>query len=249
MPERTGLVLAILVLLALVALALRAFKRSKTKQTGEILGVEMTLDRETRWSRHYYNRELRQRHLVSRFMDGSAAITLADLQKEWPSWGEEERLDFCQSISFADKGVLRDILRFIMANGTFSDWRACALSIAGHVPPEESVPFLVRVSSECTPGEAANLLQALAHTKSPNAAPVIMARLGMLWTSNDLLLNGGWANMVAFEAVCCIQYLLELSEPPEAYREHYEAMLRHPNERNRKTTHRYLGKFFEETSE
>jgi hypothetical protein len=31
-------------------------------------------------------------------MDGSATITLDELQRDWHKWPEDEKIDFCQSL-------------------------------------------------------------------------------------------------------------------------------------------------------
>ena len=60
------------------------------------IGVKMGMDlyNETRWSRHYKSPDGKRGYRESKFMDGSASITLGQLQVEWPSWNASERLDF-----------------------------------------------------------------------------------------------------------------------------------------------------------
>src|SRR5688572_13442404 len=62
-------------------------------------GIRMPLRRERRFSRSYHSDEHKTGIEVSRFMDGSAFITAGELQCEWPSWTDDQRMDFCQSCS------------------------------------------------------------------------------------------------------------------------------------------------------
>ena len=55
---------------------------------------KMKLVRETRWHREYALEEPNHLFQESKFADGSASVTLEELEKEWPTWSEWERIDF-----------------------------------------------------------------------------------------------------------------------------------------------------------
>jgi hypothetical protein len=57
-------------------------------------GIRMPLQRETRFTRHYFNSEKRHGASVSKFFDGTVEMTFSQLQGEWPNWSEDERADF-----------------------------------------------------------------------------------------------------------------------------------------------------------
>jgi|CXWL01.1.fsa_nt_gi hypothetical protein len=209
-------------------------------------GIEMDLVRESRWSRKYHSKDKNQGYGESKFMDGTASITLPELQAEWKKWDRIERLDFAYNIAWADKDILPDILRFIMSNGSFEDWSGCALSISSHLPKEESIPFLTKACKECPAGKSSNLLQALAHTKAPGVLVALRECLEQLWSNDALYVGEGWNNWIAFDAACCMQYMLELGEPAEALREKYEVLKKHANEHLRSTAMGYLSKYFQE---
>src|SRR5947208_1670622 len=56
----------------------------------------MKLVRETRWRREYRQEGMEGGYHISRFADGSASITLAQLKAEWPGWSSWEKQDFAQ---------------------------------------------------------------------------------------------------------------------------------------------------------
>ena len=61
-------------------------------------GMCFSLVRETRWMRFYECPTSRSAE-VSRLMDGSAVISLADLQNEWSLWTEDEKNEFVYALS------------------------------------------------------------------------------------------------------------------------------------------------------
>src|SRR5262245_60424430 len=123
------------------------------------------LDRETRWSRHYSKKpERRQHYGESRFMDGSATITLAELEAHWSEWPDHERMDFSHAFGTWGQKVPERlaILRFLVANGDHQHcWWAIALPVGRELPPEESVPILRRWCESAEVGSAANYFQAI----------------------------------------------------------------------------------------
>src|SRR5688572_793689 len=98
---------------------------------------------ESRWSR-LYAKASKPKHQYgeSRFMDGSAMITLDELKRDWHKWPENEQIDFCQSFVWAKIPERNDILRFIVANGNHHAWAAVALQVATDLPAHESIPAL-----------------------------------------------------------------------------------------------------------
>jgi len=63
-----------------------------------IEGLYFPLIRESRWMRFYEGSPARSAE-VSRLMDGSAVISLADLRNEWPLWSKEEKNEFFHALS------------------------------------------------------------------------------------------------------------------------------------------------------
>jgi hypothetical protein len=60
-------------------------------------GERIPLSRQTRFTRVFCHPGNKAEHHISRFMDGSASITAAELESEWPSWDYAQRTEFCQS--------------------------------------------------------------------------------------------------------------------------------------------------------
>src|SRR6058998_1960129 len=116
----------------------------------------MKLSRETRWHREYALEEPKAFYMESKFADGSASITLAELEREWPTWSDWERIDFCQEVGSATFAHLPDILRFVMQHGKMEHWSAIATYVVAHIPADEAILFLLETSSRCELGHAAN---------------------------------------------------------------------------------------------
>lgn len=210
-----------------------------------ISGIRMPLKRETRFSRYYYNEDKKYGATVPRFFDASAKITLAELQTEWPTWSKSERSDFVQACSYMqDQADIADIVRFIMKSGDFHDWNAIALAISFRLPQEEAFAALRDALTQASEHPTANLAQALAATKHPNAAEVLLKHLNILWENSDLWKDDPFNNWVAFDATCCIQYLIELGKPASEFDEQVRALAKHPCKGNRENCVGYLKKHY-----
>jgi hypothetical protein len=199
---------------------------------------------ETRWTRTYAVGEKSQ-YVQSRFQDGDATITLAELEREWPTWSLLERIDFCQSYCNSARMPERaDVLRFVVAHGDHICWPAIALSVARELPLEEAMPALRSWCLTCQIGRGANYYQAVAHTGDPQAHELLKRCLGRTWGSDGLLDDGDSLNWTGYDAVCCLQHLLELGEDPEQYRAQYDALNTHTRQNVREYTQRWLARYF-----
>jgi len=201
--------------------------------------------RETRWSRVYAkpDKPLHQ-YVESRFMDGTATITLDELQRDWQSWPEGDKIDFCQSLAWAQVPDRIDILRFVIDHGDHCTWLPIALLVAHELPPEESVPALRRWCESCEVGRGANYYQAVAYTGDPEAHDLLKRCLHRTWSTAGLMDDADFCNWVAHDAVSCMQSLLELNEDPDTYRSVFEALKKHPCKATRQETQGFLAKYF-----
>ncbi len=189
--------------------------------------------RETRWHREYAMEEPKSFYHESKFADGSAVITLDELERESPTWSDWERVDFCQEVGFNTSPELPNILRFVMKNGERDHWSAIAMNVVAVIPPDEAIPFLFEAYSRCEIGEASNILQALAKSGAPEAHKIHRDYLRQLWAKPDLFKEERHFNHLAAEAVHCIRHQLGLGEPLSDFKEELEALAVHPNEANR----------------
>src|SRR3989441_11051496 len=97
-------------------------------------GIRLPLSRERRFSRSYHSEPHKMGSEVSRFMDGSASITSSELQREWPGWTDDERIDFCQSSCWLHgQPDFPDMLRFIMQHAGPDEWSGVAVSVASQL--------------------------------------------------------------------------------------------------------------------
>ncbi len=187
------------------------------------------------------------RYSESRFMDDSATVTLAELQRDWNAWPKHEKVDFAQSFSAWGRIAEREpILRFLVAHGDHeTSWPSIAQSVACEFPVVESVPILRRWCESCQVGHGANYYQAIALTGDPEAHVILSACIHRIWTTPGLMDNARFVNSIAFDAVCCLQYLLKLGEDPGQFRTAYAALTSHPCEQIRDRASRWLSEYFE----
>src|SRR4051812_22442986 len=65
-----------------------------------VLGRRAPLKYETRFLRHFCHAEPPMSEtVISRFVDGSASVSLQQLREEWHTWTDADRTDFCASLS------------------------------------------------------------------------------------------------------------------------------------------------------
>jgi hypothetical protein len=201
--------------------------------------------RETRWSRVYAKADKpRHQYLESRFMDGSATITLEELQRDWRKWPEDEKIDFCQSLVWAPTPERKDILRFVIDHGDHRAWSAIALLVALELSPQESVPALRRWCESCEVGRGANYYQAVAKTGDPEAHDILKRCVHRIWKTDGLMEDAEFCNWVAYDAICCVEYLLELNEDRDDLRSFFQALKTHPCKATRRDARRRLAKYF-----
>jgi hypothetical protein len=209
-------------------------------------GVPMRLEREGRFSRTYVSADGRSSTKISRFMDRSATITFADLREEWPSWSEHERDAFCGASAWlADQRDFVDMLRFLM-HSTNAKQHSILVSLIGqYVPQQEAFDFLFRLLQQPSGYPSANITQAIAITKHPEAEGVIRAHFTELWADATLWDDAPFTNWRAFDATCCIAHLLELGVPSREFEEKVGALAQHSCKGNRDSCSTFLHTYFD----
>src|SRR5262245_619819 len=198
--------------------------------------------RESRWGRHYTSPDGTHSYFESRFMDGSASITFAELKATWDQWPDAEKWDFCHGLSWVKTPERPDMVRFLVENGDHGVWSAIALLVASDLRPEESLPIL---QGWCQTGaHTTNYYQAIAHTGSAEAHDILKGRLWRILETPGFMEEHEFLNEIASDAVFCLQHLMELGEDPEPFRAAYETLKNHPCEGIRESTERWLEKYF-----
>jgi hypothetical protein len=179
-------------------------------------------------------------------MDGSASMTLGELEREWPAWTKLERLDFLNACAWLDKQQdFPDMLRFIFREGEPRDWSAIALSTASHLPTDEAFNLLVRGLRAPQLRGKSNFAQAIATTKHPEASSTLRAHLQLMWRQQSLWDDDRFINWTAFDATTCIAHLIEIGAPPSDFNDQVLQLSRHVNSSNRNSCRRYLGKYYD----
>jgi hypothetical protein len=183
--------------------------------------------------------------MVSRFMDGSASITTAELQREWPAWSDELRFSFCQALCWLyEQSDFPDIMRFTMQHASAKDWSAIAVTVACRLPPDEVFEFLTKALHSAGIGHSSNIIQAIAITKHPRAEATIRQQLESTWAHPDLWRNDDFLNWVAAEATGCIQHLIEFGAPAGEFEEKVRKLSQHVCSRNRDSCCKHFAKYY-----
>jgi hypothetical protein len=211
-------------------------------------GIRGPLHRESRFSRIYHSNERNTSYGFSRFMDGSASITAVDLERDWASWTKDLQIDFCQQCSsLFDQFDFPEMLRFVMKHGSLEHWAAIALTVAYHLPQQEAFDFLVRALRAAKDNaRAANMMQAIAATKHPDAEAMLRSHLAATWANPTLWDNANSLNSVAYDASACITRLIELGALPADFAEQVQRLSQHVCSRNRVTCRRHFSKHYPE---
>ena len=208
-------------------------------------GARMPLAREGRWSREYEHPETKAVLVISRFQDGSASISLRDLEREWPCWNAWERMEFCQASAWLNKSPeFPDMLRYIMRTGGPDDWSGIAGSVGHSLPSDEAFDLLSNALAATPFGRTANVTQGIAMTKHPDAASLLRVHLDALWREPSLWDDDSFTNWLAFDAITCIEHLLELGASSDELRGRVELLSRHVCKGTRESVHGFLGKHY-----
>ena len=106
------------------------------------------------------------------------------------------------------------MLRFIMGEDEPTSWATIAQLVSRHLPRQEAFDSLVAALGRLE-SHTANVTQAIALTKHPDAIPVLTVHLTRLWRHPELWRDAAFMNWHAFDATCCIDHLLDLGVPAE----------------------------------
>lgn len=206
---------------------------------------KLPLWREKRFSRSYRSGDKTHIHEISRFMDGSASITAADIAREWSSWDEKTKIGFCQNCCWLERqNDFPEILRFILGHGDDTAWSGIAISIATVLPQEEAFQSLVAKLSIMDLRCAVNITQAIARTKHRDAERTLRDHLAKLWSHQSLWDDDGFVNWLAYSTTCCIKHLIELGADPVEFTEHVRKLSQHVCSENREACRNFLAKYY-----
>lgn len=211
----------------------------------DMFGIRMPLASESRFARHYQSAEKNLGTVVSRFEDGSASVTAAEVARDWHAWSHTDRIDFCQACCWLTKQTdLPEILRHILEHGEPGDWTGIALTVADVLPREEAFDALARALSRTHPGRCANLTQGIALTNHPGAESLLRKHLDELWDHPALWDDDEFINWIAFDATSCICHLIEIGTPAETFTEGVRRLSEHACEGNRRSVSSFLSKHY-----
>jgi hypothetical protein len=209
-------------------------------------GIRYPLQRERKFARLFSEQDKKGGVLISRFMDGSAGITLAELSQNWSKWERVDKVDFCQGCSWlAGQEDFPDLLRYVMKHGQLDDWSGIALQVARELPQNEAFRFLNDALQAAGPGRGSNLTQGLAHTKHPAAASVLCDHLHATMSHPLVWEDDRFLNWIAYDAITCINHLIEeLGAAPSDFEPQVRRLSEHVCERNRRSCVNFLSKHY-----
>ena len=208
-------------------------------------GIRIPMHRERRFSRSYHSHEHKMGSMISRFMDGSASITVSELKSEWSSWNDDVRGDFCQSSCWLhEQADFPEMLRYIMQHGGSLHWSGIALSVASRLPREEAFDILVRALRSTELGRTSNIGQAIAHTRHPDAVTTLRGHLAALWEHPALWDDDDFINWIGFDATTCIAHLIESGAPTSDFPEQVRRLSEHVCSQNRQSCRNFLSKHY-----
>jgi hypothetical protein len=208
-------------------------------------GVRMPLTREGKFLRTYNNKEAKQGAVVSRFMDGTAEISLSELMKSWPHWTRPERYDFTSAACWLhEHPEFPDMIRFVLEEGDQDDISAVALQAASALPSDEAFQRLSAILQRTPVGNAANINQAIAHTKHADAPSLLRERLRTTLEDSRLMAPDKFLNWVAYDAICCIDHLLDIGFTDNDFEDDVRRLSKHPSEGTIDSLRRRLAKWY-----
>ena len=210
-----------------------------------ILGVRMSLKREGRFSRYYHSNEKNAGAEVSKFEDGTASISMAQLRNEWSGWSALDRLEFASACRWLrGQPDFPDILRFLMSQDDVTLWSCLALPVGDSLPQEEAFELLVG-SLNRLDAHTANITQGIAATKHPLAKEVLSKHLDQLWQHPRIWEDDPFTNWPAFDAICCIQHLLQLGVSPAALEDKVRLLSGHACAGTRESCAGFLHEYYD----
>ena len=213
-------------------------------------GTRIPLAYETRFKRHYIEKksELEAHHTdVSRFIDGTASITLQQLKEEWSSWTDADRADFCDSLIDLvnlDQPDLAEIVRFLLqeANVDILGALVLQLPVVQTFSRDETFELLIGVLQRSSLGHTSNIVRALGLTQHPEAGATLRRHLQSIVATPAAWEDAKFHNYLAKDAAYCVLNLVKLGAPPAEFDGIVRRLSEHVCPRNREWCRRNFAK-------
>ncbi len=206
---------------------------------------------ESRFTRHYLETKPDvQSHIgISRFLDGTASITLQQLKAEWSTWSDADRADFCASMHALQniaQEAFAEIVRFLLNNADVNKLGQVVLGLPRWqtFPPDETLRLLIGVLQRSSPGKARGVIRAIALTKHPEAEATIRQHLAGIVADPVTWVDADFFNNKALDLAYCVLGLLKLGAPPNDFVEIVRRLTEHACERNREWCRSNLAKHY-----
>jgi hypothetical protein len=216
-----------------------------------IQGTRIPLAYESRFTRHYLEikSDVGCHTGVSRFLDGTASITLQQLKEEWSGWNDADRADFCASMPDLQNIGQEDfaqIVRFLLDNADVNILGQVVLGLPRWqtFPPDETFRLLIEVLQRSSQGRTADVIRALGLTKHPEAEATIRRHLAGIVADPNTWVDADFFNNRAQDLAFCILSLVKLGAPPVDFVEIVRRLTEHACDRNREWCRRNFAKHY-----
>jgi len=216
-----------------------------------ISGIRIPLAYETRFKRHYIQRgpDSEGDIDVSRFVDGSATVTLEQLKEEWSTWTDADRADFCGSLTDLENTGQQDfgeMVRFLLQSAKVDILGPVVLHLPVRqtFPADETFHLLTGVLRRSSLGHTADVIRALGLTQHPEAEATIRRHLRIIVADPSAWTDADYFNRLARDAAYCILSLVRLGASPTDFEEIARRLSEHACKRNREWCRRNFAKHY-----
>jgi hypothetical protein len=123
-------------------------------------------------------------------------------------------------------------------------WSGIALQVAGWLPQDEAFDLRTRALTRIE-SHSANITQGISATRHPRSGEVLREHLEALWKHPQLWDDHPFTNWHAFDAICCIEHLLQLDAAPAEYEARARELSNHVCVGTRESCGTFLSRYYD----
>lgn len=161
-------------------------------------------------------------------------------------------MDFCSSLDdlrLLEQPDLPAMVSFLVYHADPTELSAVAPNLKFILGRGEEFALLLVALQRSRNRHTANIVQAMALTKHEQAEATIRQHLEALWKEVSLWDDAEFMNWVAYDAVNCIRYLIELGAPSAEFEERVRELSQHSCRRIREKCRQLFAKHYARLSQ